>query len=57
VGTKENPYCCVSDGHIIHHCIHRAIQDSLDKGRERIDKLSPEDKLKLEKLINELLDA
>jgi hypothetical protein len=57
VSTKENPYCCVSaDGHIWHHCVHRTLEEEIEKAKKRIEALSPEKKQKLKDLIQEILN-
>ena len=34
MSTKSNPYCCVdADGHIWHHCVHRSLDEAIDKAR------------------------
>jgi hypothetical protein len=41
VSSKADPYCCVgSNGHIWHHCIHRSLDDVLEKARTTKFKLT-----------------
>jgi hypothetical protein len=41
VSSKANRYCCVGDNsHIWHHCIHKSLDDAIEKARTTKFKLT-----------------
>jgi len=53
VSSKADPYCCVSNGHIIHHCIHRSIDDVVEKARATKFKLTDAQVKDIQDILNE----
>ena len=52
--SKSNSFCCVDgNGHIMHHCVHRSLDEEIAKVRDKINNLSGENKKKLMELLRE----
>jgi hypothetical protein len=57
VSSKADPYCCVSnDDHIIHHCIHRSLDDMVEKARATKFKLTDAQAKEIQDIVDNIND-